>query len=55
MDKSQLRMLLNTLFLLGFIAAFIVYFATPNRTPFFIICGVSIVIKLIEYGIRFFG
>lgn len=55
MNKTQLRTLLNTLFMLGFIAAFIVYFATPDRTPFFIICGISIAIKLAEYGIRFFG
>ncbi|MBR5963161.1 MAG: hypothetical protein IK000_03305 [Bacteroidaceae bacterium] len=55
MNKTQLRMLLNTLFLLGFITAFIIYFATPDRTPFFIVCGISIAIKLVEYGIRFFG
>lgn len=52
--KNQVRASLNALFLIGFIAAFIVYFATPNRNVFLIICGISIVIKLIEYAIRFF-
>ena len=53
-DKDQIRTLLNTLFLIGFIVAFIVYFATPNRNVFLIVCGVSIAIKLAEYIIRFF-
>ena len=52
--KSQTRALLNALFLIGFIAAFIVYFASPNRNLFLFICGVSILIKLVEYAIRFF-
>ncbi|MBR3020780.1 MAG: hypothetical protein IKH59_00255 [Bacteroidaceae bacterium] len=54
-NKQEVRSLLNALFLLGFIAAFIVYFALPhNRTPFLIIAAVSIVIKTADYIIRFF-
>jgi len=53
--KQQIRALLNALFLIGFIAAFIVYFAVPeNRMPFLIIAAVSIVIKTADYIIRFF-
>lgn len=52
--RNQVRALLNALFLVGFIAAFICYFSTPNRTVFLIICGISIVVKLTEYAIRFF-
>ena len=53
--KQQIRALLNTLFLLGFIAAFVVYFAMPhNRTPFLVISAVSIAIKTADYIIRFF-
>lgn len=54
-NKQQVRSLLNALFLLGFIAAFIVYFALPhNRTVFLIIAAVAIVIKTADYIIRFF-
>ena len=54
-NKQEVRSLLNALFLLGFIAAFIVDFAMPdNRTPFLIIAAVSIAIKTAEYIIRFF-
>ena len=54
-NKQQIRSLLNALFLLGFIAAFIVYFALPhNRTAFLIIAAVAIVIKTADYIIRFF-
>ena len=54
-NKQQVRSLLNALFLLGFIAAFIVYFALPdNRTPFLIIAAASIVVKTADYIIRFF-
>ena len=54
-NKQQVRSLLNALFLLGFIVAFIVYFAFPhNRMPFLIISAVSIAIKTADYIIRFF-
>jgi hypothetical protein len=52
--KKEVRALLNALFLIGFIAAFIVYFASTDRKVFLIICGISIVVKLAEYAIRFF-
>lgn len=52
--KKEVRSLLNALFLIGFIAAFIVYFTSPDRNVFLIICGISIVVKLVEYAIRFF-
>ena len=53
--KQEIRALLNALFLIGFIAAFIVYFALPaNRTPFLVIAAVSIVVKTADYIIRFF-
>ena len=54
-NNQQVRSLLNALFLLGFIAAFIVYFALPNdRTLFLIIAAVSIAVKTADYIIRFF-
>lgn len=53
--KKDIRALLNTLFMIGFVVAFVIYFAIPdNRTPFLIVCGVSIAIKVVDYIIRFF-
>lgn len=55
MKKNELRNLLNTLFLVGFIVALILYISMPdNRTPFLVVCGISMAIKLAEYFIRFF-
>lgn len=55
MKKNELRNLLNSLFLVGFIVALILYIAMPDsRTPFLIVCFISMAIKIAEYIVRFF-
>ena len=55
MKRNELRNLLNSLFLLGFVVALILYITMPeDRTAFLAVCGVSMCIKIAEYIIRFF-
>lgn len=55
MKRNEIRNLLNTLFLVGFIIALILYIAQPNnRNPFLVVCGISMAIKIAEYILRFF-
>ena len=55
MNRNQLRNLLNTLFLIGFFVALILYISIPgDRTAFLIVCFVSMIIKIAEYIVRFF-
>lgn len=55
MKKNELRNLLNTLFLVGFVVALILYIAMPyNRTPFLVVCFISMAIKIAEYIVRYF-
>lgn len=55
MKRNELRNLLNSLFLVGFVIALILYISMPeNRTPFLVVCGISMAIKIAEYITRFF-
>ncbi len=55
MKRNELRNLLNTLFLVGFVIALILYISMPeNRTPFLVVCGISMAIKIAEYITRLF-
>ena len=55
MRRNDLRNLLNTLFLVGFLVALILYIAIPeDRTAFLAVCFVSMAIKIAEYIVRFF-
>ena len=55
MKRNELRNLLNSLFLVGFVIALILYIAMPdNRNPFLVVCGISMAIKIAEYITRFF-
>ena len=55
MRRNDLRNLLNTLFLVGFLVALILYIAIPeDRTAFLAVCFISMVIKVAEYIVRFF-
>ena len=55
MKRNELRNLLNTLFLVGFVIALILYISRPeNRTPFLVVCGISMAIKIAEYITRLF-
>ncbi len=55
-DLTAVRTLLNMLFLIGFVAAVIIYFAMPEqRTLFFSLGFGALLLKIIEYIIRFFA
>lgn len=55
MKRNELRNLLNSLFLIGFLIAAFLYFSMPdNRTPFLAVCGISMLIKIAEYIVRYF-
>ena len=52
MNRPQVRQLLNSLFLIGFAIALILYLS-EQRTAFLIVSFTSIAIKLAEYVLRF--
>ena len=55
MKRNELRNLLNSLFLIGFLVALILDLAVPeDRTAFLAVCFVSMAIKITEYIVRFF-
>ena len=55
MKRKDLRNLLNTLFLVGFVIALILYIYMPdNRTPFLVVSFTAMAIKIAEYIVRFF-
>ena len=55
MKRNQLRNLLNTLFLIGFLVALILYISIPeDRTAFLAVCFVTMISKVAEYIVRFF-
>ena len=48
------RSVLNILFMLGFLAAVIIYFAMPEQKSLFFTVGFSaLLLKLIEFALRF--
>ena len=55
MTRKNLQNLLNSLFLVGFLVALILYIAIPeDRTAFLVVCFISMAIKVAEYIVRFF-
>ena len=49
-----IRNVLNTLFMLGFVAAIVVYFVFPDQKPLFFGIGFgAIAVKLVEFYLRF--
>lgn len=55
MKRNELRNLLNSLFLVGCLVAFILYIAIPeDRTAFLIVSFIAMAIKVAEYIVRFF-
>lgn len=51
---GKMRMVLNVLFMLGFLAAVIIYFAFPEqRTLFFVVGFGSMLLKIVEFALRF--
>lgn len=55
MKRNELRNLLNSLFLVGFLIALILYITIPDdRTAFLAVCGLSMAVKIAEYIVRFF-
>ena len=55
MTRKNLQNLLNSLFLVGFLVALILYIAIPeDRTAFLAVCFISMAIKVADYIVRFF-
>ena len=51
---QKARSVLNILFMLGFLAAVIIYFAMPEQKALFFTVGFSaLLLKLIEFALRF--
>lgn len=52
--KNNLRTLLNALFMLGFVAAVLLYFAMPAPHTVALIVGwTAVALKIVEFLIRF--
>lgn len=50
----QVRALLNTVFMVGFVAAVIIYFVCPGqRTLFFCVGFGAMLVKIVEFILRF--
>lgn len=53
---KRIRNVLNTLFMLGFVAAIALYFLMPdNRVPFFCVGFGALLLKIAEFFVRFLG
>lgn len=51
---KRVRMILNTVFMIGFVAALVLYFVLPgNKTAFFITGFGALLVKVVEFIIRF--
>ena len=51
---AQVRQVLNAVFMLGFLAAVLIYFAMPeNRMLFFCVGFGAMAVKIVEFIIRF--
>lgn len=51
---QRVRNMLNTVFMLAFVAAIILYFLLPNdRTAFFCVGFGAIILKIVEFALRF--
>lgn len=54
MNRETVRMILNTLFMIGALASVIIYFAFPDeRSLFLIVIMTSLALKIVEFFIRF--
>lgn len=50
----QIRNILNTVFMIGFVAAVVIYFAMPShRVLFFSVGFGAMILKIIEFVLRF--
>lgn len=54
MNEEKIRMILNTVFMIGAVASVIIYFVFPSeRTLFFYVILISIALKLVEFFLRY--
>lgn len=53
-DTNRVRSILNMVFMIGFVAAIVIYFVFPdNKTLFFSVGFGSLILKIIEFILRF--
>lgn len=51
---DQIRTVLNVVFLIGAAASMILYFSLgDNKHWFFLVCGISLAVKMVEFVLRF--
>ncbi len=50
---DQIRNVLNIVFMLGAAASVVLFFTDADQTVFFYVCTMSIIIKMVEYVLRF--
>lgn len=53
-DRTALDQLLTTIFMLLAIAAIVIFFVSSNRTPFYLLGGIAVVLRLLQYALRLF-
>ena len=53
MNFDKIRNILNILFMIGALISIILYFTADDRTVFLYVCGTTIVVKMMEFFIRF--
>lgn len=54
MNINRIRTILNILFMIGALAAVILYFSPDvDRVVFFYVCCVALFLKMVEYVLRF--
>ncbi|MGI6218810.1 MAG: hypothetical protein ACOYJE_02955 [Bacteroidaceae bacterium] len=54
MDLNRIRLILNSLFMIGAVAVVVLYFTVPasNPVPMFVVGTLAVVVKFSEYVIR---
>lgn len=50
---DQIRTVLNIAFMIGAVASVVLFFTNVDQTVFFYVCATSIIIKMVEYVLRF--
>ncbi len=53
MNLDKIRSILNILFMIGAVSTIIIYFTVENQMVMFIVCCFTLLVKFIEYALRF--
>jgi len=53
MNLDKIRSILNILFMIGAVSTIVIYFTVENQMVMFIVCCFTLLVKFIEYALRF--